>query len=58
MTRQAVVAFVQHPRVSRIGCRLCLAKVLPDAGLPDIFAHIKLLPDSKAAKNIPLLNSI
>ena len=34
------------------------AKLLPDAQLADLFAYVKSLPDSPAAKNIPLLSRI
>jgi cytochrome c553 len=67
MTQQAFAAFVRHPRDPRKDSSPSgqqdrmppySAKVLPDADLADIYAHIKSLPDSKAAKDIPLLNSI
>jgi len=34
------------------------AKVLSDAQLADLFAHIKSLPESPAPRNIPLLTGI
>lgn len=65
MTQQAFFAFVRHPREPRKDASPSgqqdrmppySAKTLPDADLADIYAHIKTLPDSPAAKDIPLLN--
>jgi cytochrome c553 len=67
MTQQQFFAFVRHPRDPRKDSSPSgqqdrmppySAKVLPDAELADIYAHIKSLPDSKAAKDIPLLREI
>jgi cytochrome c553 len=67
MTQQAFFAFVRHPRDPRKDTSPSgqqdrmppySAKTLPDAELADIYAHIKSLPDSRPAKDIPLLNQI
>jgi cytochrome c553 len=67
MTREAFFAFVRHPREPRKESSPSgqqdrmppySAKSLPDAELADIYAHLKALPDSAAAKSIPLLNEI
>jgi cytochrome c553 len=67
MSQQAFFAFVRHPRDPRKDSSPSgqqdrmppySSRVLPDAELADIYAHIKALPDSKAAKEIPLLNQI
>ncbi|HVV44682.1 MAG TPA: cytochrome c [Bryobacteraceae bacterium] len=67
LSREAFFAFVRHPREPRKGSSPAgqqdrmpayTAKTLPDADLADIYAHIKALPDSRPAKDIPLLNQI
>ncbi len=67
LTRDAFFAFVRHPRDPRPGSSPAgqqdrmpaySAKVLPDPQLADIYAYIKTLPDSRPAKEIPLLNEI
>jgi mono/diheme cytochrome c family protein len=67
LTKDAFAAFVRHPRDPRPGSSASgqqdrmpayNAKVLPDSELADIYAYIKTLPDSRPAKDIPLLNDI
>ena len=51
MAQVAFTAYVRNPqRMPSYS-----AKVLPDAQLADIWAFVKTLPDSPAAKDIPLL---
>ena len=54
LTLTAFTAYVHNPRQMPP----YTAKVLSDAQLADLFAHIKSLPESSAAKNIPLLTRI
>ena len=54
MSLAAFIAYVHNPRQMPP----YTAKVLSDAQLADLFAHIKALPESPAAKNIPLLTRI
>jgi mono/diheme cytochrome c family protein len=67
LTKDAFFALVRHPRDPRPGSSPSgqqdrmppySAKVLPDSQLADIYAYIKMLPDSRPAKEIPLLNEI
>jgi mono/diheme cytochrome c family protein len=54
MSLAGFTAYVHNPRQMPP----YTAKVLSDAQLADLFAHIKSLPESPAAKNIPLLTRI
>jgi mono/diheme cytochrome c family protein len=54
MSLPAFTAYVHNPRQMPP----YTTKVLSDAQLADIWAHIKSLPESPAAKNIPLLAQI
>jgi len=54
MSLPAFAAYVHNPRQMPP----YTAKVLSDAQLADIWAHIKSLPESPAAKDIPLLARI
>ena len=54
MSLAAFTAYVHNPRQMPP----YTAKVLSDAQLADLFAHIKSLPESPAAKNIQLLTRI
>jgi mono/diheme cytochrome c family protein len=59
LTQAAFMAYVRHPHDTPTGMPPYTAKVLPDQELADIYAYIKLLPDSaKKAKDIPILNDI
>ena len=54
MTLAGFTAYVHSPRQMPP----YTAKVLSDAQLADLFAHIKSLPESPAPRNIPLLTGI
>ena len=54
MTLAGFTAYVHNPRQMPPYS----AKVLSDAQLADLFAYVKSLPESPAAKNIPLLSRI
>ena len=54
MTVERFTAYVHNPRQMPP----YTTKVLSDAQLADLFAHIKSLPESPPAKNIPLLTRI
>ena len=54
MTQEAFTAHVRNP----ITMQPYTAKVMSDAELADVYAYIKTLPDSPAAKSIPLLSDI
>jgi mono/diheme cytochrome c family protein len=54
MSLAGFTAYVHNPRQMPP----YTAKVLSDAQLADLFAHIKSLPESPAAKNIQLLTRI
>lgn len=67
MTEAAFMAFVRLPREPRPGSSPAgqqdrmpaySAKVLSDVELQDIYAYLKSLPGSPAAKDIPLLQQI
>lgn len=51
---RAFTTYVRNPR----SMPPYTAKVLPDAELADIFAYVKTLKASPAAKDIPLLNQL
>jgi len=54
MPMRSFTAYVRNPRQMPPYS----AKLLTDAQLADVWAYIKSLPESPAAKNIPLLNQI
>jgi mono/diheme cytochrome c family protein len=56
MNLQAFAAFVHNP--PRPQMPPYTASVVPDAQLADLFAYVKSLPESPAAKDIPLLMRI
>jgi mono/diheme cytochrome c family protein len=56
MAQVAFTAYVRAP--GGRGMPSYSAKVLSDAQLGDIWAYIKTLPDSPAAKDIPLIQQI
>jgi mono/diheme cytochrome c family protein len=56
MSLPAFTAYVHNPR--RIQMPQYTAAVLTDTQLADLFAYIKALPESPAAKDIPLLMRI
>lgn len=57
MTQPGFIALVRNPGAPN---RMppYSAKVISDAQLTDIYAYVKTLPDSPAAKDIPLLQQI
>jgi mono/diheme cytochrome c family protein len=57
-TQESFMAYVRHPHDTPTGMPPFTAKVMPDQELADIYAYIKTLPDSKPAKEIPILNDI
>ena len=50
----ALIAFVRHPPDGDMP--IYTAKVMSDAELTDVWAYLKSIPASPAAKDIPLLN--
>ena len=54
MTQTGFVNYVRSPRTRQMPSYS--AKVLSDAQLGDVYAYIKTLPASRAAKDIPDLN--
>jgi len=54
MTQSAFTNYVRSPRTRQMPAYS--AKVLSDAQLGDVYAYIKTLPRSPAAKDIPELN--
>ena len=52
----AFIAYVRSPRTRQMPS--FSAKVLSDQQLADIHAYVKTLPESKPAKDIPLLNQL
>ena len=50
----ALIAFVRHPPDGDMPAYT--PKVMSDADLTDVWAYLKSIPDSPAAKDIPLLN--
>ena len=50
----ALIAYVRHPPPG--GMPVYSAKVMKDAELADVWAYLKSIPDSPAAKDVPLLN--
>lgn len=54
MTQAGFVNYVRNPRTRQMPSYS--AKVLSDAKLGDVYAYIKTLPASRAAKDIPELN--
>ncbi len=51
----AFIAYVRHPAPG--GMPTYSAKGLSDADLTDVWAYLKSIPESPAAKDIPLLNN-
>ena len=58
LSQVAFMAYVRHPHDTPTGMPPYTVKVMPDQELADIYAYIKTLPDSKPAKDIPILNDI
>jgi mono/diheme cytochrome c family protein len=56
MAAVAFTAYVRNPRTK--GMPSYSAKVLTDGQLGDIWSYVRTLPDSKSAKEIPLLQEI
>jgi mono/diheme cytochrome c family protein len=54
MTQSGFVNYVRNPRTRQMPSYS--VKVLSDAQLGDVYAYIKTLPPSRAAKDIPELN--
>ena len=54
MTQSGFVNYVRNPRTRQMPSYS--AKVLSDGQLGDVYAYIKTLPASRAAKDIPELN--
>ncbi|HLI86767.1 MAG TPA: cytochrome c [Bryobacteraceae bacterium] len=54
MTQSGFISYVRNPRTRQMPSYS--TKVLSDAQLGDVYAYIKTLPASRAAKDIPELN--
>jgi cytochrome c553 len=54
MTQSGFINYVRNPRTRQMPSYS--AKVLSDGQLADVYAYIKTLPASRAAKDIPELN--
>jgi mono/diheme cytochrome c family protein len=54
MLRPVFTAYVRAPRLMPA----YREKVMSDAELADVYAYIKSIPESPAAKNIPLLSQL
>jgi mono/diheme cytochrome c family protein len=54
LPQSAFIAFVRNPPSGSMPP--FRAKILSDQDLADIYAHVKAIPESKAAKDIPILN--
>jgi mono/diheme cytochrome c family protein len=54
MTQSGFINYVRNPRTRQMPSYS--AKVLSDGQLGDVYAYIKTLPPSRAAKDIPELN--
>jgi len=50
----AIIGYVRRPAPG--GMPIYTPKVMSDAELTDVWAYLKSIPDSPAAKDIPLLN--
>ena len=54
LTESAFIAYVRNPRARQMPSYS--TKVLSDGQLADVYAYVKTLPPSRAAKDIPELN--